>query len=449
LVLGESLAGTDEFQSFKLRHGNHSESHKLIHVCPNHRHETTLGFEYKDPTKFVFQQQAQGGHGLAMLATGKHVCTGGEIRVRPMREHSETKIRVELDIRASDSELFKSESFSITERGSTLTVKTPNEMNGKGSSKHTKETPCLYIYATIWISSGTILETLGIHSEMLSITFDPGLDYSISRRTEVSAHSASLSIDGVRPPLEMTMYSRETIINVDSASVTGSYPLYDLLSIHTNSGSIDITIDPKEASHDNIKPAVLRLTSTSGSVRATTATTSVPDRDYLTDISTSDGSMDLTLLHGLRTTLRSINGRMTVDLYPYGHNNSRTDIETHSSSGSTDFSVHSSISHPTTPLKKLYAFHHSDSGSLNLWYPAQWQGTVLGTTSSGSIDLGWDGLKIVKDEKRGWTKRFIEAVRGDGEGKLLFSESSGRMSLGGESGGGVYVGERYSRKSVN
>lgn len=363
-----------------------------------------------------------------------------------MKERSETRIRVDLDIRASDSDLFKPESLSITEKGFALTVKTPRNLTGKEQSKHRKETPCLYILATIWISPGTVLETLGIHSEILSVIFDAGLDYAVLRRTEVSAHSASLSIDGVRPPLTMTMYSRETIINVDSASVTGAYPLYDLLSIHTSSGSIDITIEPKGANKDNVKPAALRLTSNSGSIRATTSRTSVPDRDYRTDISTSDGSMDLALLHGLRTSLRSINGQMTVDLYPYGYNDSRTDIETHSNSGSTDVTVHPSISHPTAPLKKLYGFYHADSGSLNLWYPAQWQGKVQGTTSSGSIDLDWDGLKIVKDEKKGWTKRAIEAVRGEGEAKLLFSESAGSMTLGGESGGGVYVGERRSRK---
>lgn len=365
-----------------------------------------------------------------------------------MKEQSETKVRIDLDIRASDSELFKSESLSITEKGSTLTVKTPRELKVKESSKHVKETPCLYILATIWISPGTILETLGIHAEGLSVTFDPGLDYAILRKTEVSAHSASLSIDGVEPPLAMTMYSRETIINVNSASVTGSYPLYDVLSIHTNSGSIDITVDPKEANKDHIKPAALRLTSNSGSIRATTSTTSVPDRDYRTDISTSDGSMDVALLHGLRTSLRSINGQMTVDLYPYGHNDSRTDVETHCNSGSTDITIHPSISHPTAPLKKLYGFYHADSGSLSLWYPAQWQGTVQGSTSSGSIDLKWDGLKIVKDEKKGWTKRVIEAVRGNGEAKLLFSESSGSLTLGGDSGGGVYVGERRARSKV-
>ncbi len=442
------MTATDQSQSLNLHRDDHNGSHKLDHVCPNHRHETTLSFEYKEPSKFAFEQQSQGADGLALLAMGKHVRTGGEIRVRPMKERSETKIRVDLDIRASDPKLFKSESLSIAEKGSTLTVKTPKELNDKEPSKHAKESPCLYILATVWISPGTTLETLGIHSEMLSVIFDPGLDYAILRKTEVSAHSASLSIDGVKPPLAMTLYSRETVINVNSASVTGSYPLYDLLTIHTNSGSIDITIDPKVASKDNVKPAVLRLTSNSGSIRATTSTTSVPDRDYRTDISTSDGSMDLALLHGLRTSLRSINGRMTVDLYPYGHNNSRTDIETHSNSGSTDITVHRSISHPTAPLKELFAFYHADSGSMQLWYPAQWQGTVQGTTSSGSINLDWDGLKIVKDEKRGWTKRAIEAVRGDGEAKLFFTESSGSMTLGGESGSGIYIGERRSRKNV-
>ena len=363
-----------------------------------------------------------------------------------MVEHSETKIQVDLDIRASDPELFRPESLNIIERDDTLIVKTPPEIKVKENSKRAYETPCFYILTTIWIAPGTVLETLGLHSQTLSVTFDEGLDYAILRKTHVSAHSASMSIDGVNPPSAMTMHSRETIINVNSASVSGSYPLYDLLSIHTNSGSIDITIDPKEANKDNVIPAELRLTSTSGSVRATTSRSSVPDRDYKTDISTSDGSLDVALLHGSRTSLRSLNGQMTVDLYPYGHNNSRTDIESHSNSGSTDITVHASISHPTAPMKKLYGSYYGTSGSMNLWYPAQWQGTVQGSTASGSISLNWDGLKVVKDEQKGWTSRSIEAVRGNGEAKLFFSEGSGSMALGGESGG-VYIGERRVRKN--
>ncbi len=67
---------------------------------------------------------------------------------------------------------------------------------------------------------------------------------------------------------------------------------------------------------------------------------------------------------------------------------------------------------------------------------------IRGSTLSGSIDLDWDGLKVVKDEKKGWVKRTVEAVRGEGESQLVFSGKSGSVNLGGDSGGGVFTGRK-------
>lgn len=313
-------------------------------------------------------------------------------------------------------------------------------MPADGSSASTTQSPCIYVSATIWVAPGTTLETFGIDAETLSVNFFPGLDYAITQSTEISVYSASLSIKANNAPSKLSISSRETTIDISSGSVTGSYPLYDLLSIHTDSGSIDITIDPKEASKESVKPAVLRLTSNSGSVRAVTSTVTVPKRDYRADVYTSSGSIDVALLHGLRTSLRSINGRITADLYPFGDNNTRTDIESHCTSGSTDVTLHSSLSHPSAPLKKLFAYYGSTSGSLDLKYPAQWEGIVVGTTLSGGINIDWPGLRIVKDGKKGWLKRKVVGIKGNGEGKLMFSDSSGRVTLSGEGEGDTDTG---------
>lgn len=208
------------------------------------------------------------------------------------------------------------------------------------------------------------------------------------------------------------------------------------------SGSIDIDVEPKDADEDNVQPAVLRLSSKSGSIRALTSTISVPARDYQATLRSLNGGIDATLLHGSYTSLRTLNGRINADLYPYGHNDSRTDINTHCQSGSSDITVHSSLSHPNDPVNKLYSEHHGLSGSVSLWYPAQWQGMIKGSTFSGSIDLDWDGVKVIRDDKKGWIKRTVEAVRGKGESQLSFSSKSGSLSLGGDSGGGVSAGKK-------
>ena len=331
--------------------------------------------------------------------------------------------------------------MSVDKSGSALTIKTPKKTSRKSSLGNGADSPCIYIGATVSIPPGTTLENFRIDTETLSVTFFHGLDYAITNSTEINAHSSSLSLSTDEPP-SIKINSRDTSIHVTSGSVRGTYPLYDTLDISTMSGSIDVDVEPKDADEGNIKPAILRLTSKSGSIRALTSMVSVPARDYQTTIESSNGGIDATLLHGSRTSLRSNSGHVNADLYPFGHNNSRTDINTFCQSGSTDITVHSSLSNPTDPMKKLYSEHHGVSGSLSLWYPAQWEGTVKGSILSGSLDLDWDGLKVVKDEKKGWVKRTVEAVRGAGESHLVFSSTSGSVNLGGDGGIGVLAGRK-------
>ena len=380
--------------------------------------------DFTDPKKFSFTQTSQ-----EFLSRRDQsfdlVRTTGSIEVRTSDNAFGSYIHVDLDIHGSDSRLTNSQALGIAKTDSTLLIKTPKQLSKDLTSGALTDGPCLHVSTIITLASGASLENLGIKSESIPVIFRPGLDYAESRVVETKTHFDSMS-----------SYSRETVIDVSSASVTGSFPLYDLLSIYTNSGSVDVEIVPKKASRQSVKPAVLRLSSNSGSVRARTSTVSVPDRDYQTSISTSSGSIEVEVLHGLRTSLRSINGRISAHLHPYGHNDSKTSIEVHATRSSLDVTLHPSISHPTASLKKLYGYYRSVSGSLTLFYPAQWQGTVEGTTLSGGVDLDWKGLKIIRDGKYGHLSRSIEAVHGEGEGKLEFHASSGRVHLsGGESGG--------------
>lgn len=416
---------------------HHSYYGEIPMTCPGTKHRKTLHFDFNRPTELAFAQKSQDPH----LRGPEYdfVRTFGKVEV--LKDDSLSTIRIALDIRSSDPQLTSSESLSIVNSGSALTVKTPRVVSRESLPDGRAESPCIYVAATVSIPPGTTLENLGINTETLSVIFFPGLDYAITNCTEISAHSAFLSLSTDEPP-SVNINSRETNIHLTSGSVTGSYPLYDVLDISTTSGSIDIDVEPKAANEDNVQPAILRLSSKSGSVRALTSVSSVPARDYQTTIKSLNGGIDATLLHGSHTSLRSLNGRINANLYPYGYNDSRTDINTYCQSGSTDITVHSSISHPTDPMKKLYSEHSGLSGSLNLWYPAQWQGTVKGSTLSGSIDLDWDGLRVVKDEKKGWVKRTVEAVRGKGESELIISGKSGSVNLGGDSGGGVVAGRK-------
>ena len=274
-----------------------------------------MNFDFNKPTELAFAQESHNPRRYG--PEFDYVRTAGKVEV--LKQDSLSNIRIALDIRSSDPQLTSSESLSIVKSSSALTVRTPRRTPRESSSAGGAESPCIYVAATISIPPGTTLENLGINTETLSVTFFPGLDYAITNSTEINAHSASLSLSTDEPP-SIDINARETYIHVTSGSVTGSYPLYDILDISTKSGSIDIDVEPKDAGGGDVQPAILRLSSQSGSIRAFTSTVSVPARDYQMSVNSLSGSIDATLLHGSHTSLRSHNGRISADLYPYGHN---------------------------------------------------------------------------------------------------------------------------------
>lgn len=191
-----------------------------------------------------------------------------------------------------------------------------------------------------------------------------------------------------------TTADREITVHTNSASVTGTYALYDLLSITSISGSIDITVDPQPISVDHPKPAVLRVSTNSGSIRVRTLTSAVPDRIYESTIASRSGQLEVNIIHGKQSTVRTENGQIKADIYPYGFNDTRSSVDARTNSGSIGITLHSSLSHPAIPLKKLHSLYRTSSGSIDVFYPAQWQGIVEGSTGSGSVSLEWDGLRV-------------------------------------------------------
>lgn len=240
-----------------------------------------------------------------------------------------------------------------------------------------------------------------------------------------------------------TSHSRETVIDLSSGAITGTYSLYDLLSIHTTSGHIDITLNLENVSESAPKPALLRLSTASGSIRVTTSAvkdpSTIPDREYKTSIHSYSGSIEAKIPHGTHTSLKTTSGRIDAELVPFGPNTSRSDIETRTHSGSTDIKLHPSAVNASQPLRKLYGDYQLGSGALRVAYPLTWEGTVEGKTVSGGVNVKWEGMRIVKDRK-GYVGREIEAVKGEGEGVLRFYGYSGRVVLRGDSDAAMVAG---------
>lgn len=358
----------------------------------------------------------------------------GEINVQPGAEKWDATIWIEIRTYTTDLRLPCCQGGVVGDQSLLFETVTncPDSFNGDIKAE-------LHIDLTMYIAQNVTFENLSITSDSLSVRFHPGLNYEVSNTTTISTQgNGSISMPS---PTEdapgTTIYSRETIIDLSSGSVTGTYALYDLLSIHTTSGSIAIALTLHNASASAPKPAALEVGTSSGSIRAHTSSlhahTTVPDRNYQTAIRSNSGSVDISLVHGTGTFLRSSSGSLVASLYPHGPNTTRSDIETHTSSGRTKIIVHPALVNAPDPLRKLYGKYNYHSGSFQLAYPPSWEGTLEGVVSSGSIDINWEGMQIVEDRK-GWAGRKVKAVKGDGEGVLRFHGNSGSANLRGDGG---------------
>ena len=72
---------------------------------------------------------------------------------------------------------------------------------------------------------------------------------------------------------------------------------------------------------------------------------------------------------------------------------------------------------------------HSVSGSVTVQAPADFEGTIRAETTSGSINVGGAGVKIVKDVNAPGS-RYVEATKGSGgSGSITVGTTSGRVKI--------------------
>ncbi|KAI8632829.1 hypothetical protein F5Y19DRAFT_419121 [Xylariaceae sp. FL1651] len=250
----------------------------------------------------------------------------------------------------------------------------------------------------------------------------------------------------IQPPHRQTPDSRRVVIRESSQSVSGSYPLYDLLSIATQSGSISVSVTPHSApSEDPSHPASLELTSKSGSVHATlshafagddasflpwAARPGIPARDYVTSVSAHSGSISGTFPLGIDTWLQSRSGGLggiELVVMPVSTPGSRK-LETVSHGGMqsiriVDGGFWAAMEEPW--WEGMVSRHESHSGSINVEYPNSWEGTIEVETGSGSASVTGRGVEIIREEQG-----RILARKGKGNGgKVVVRAGSGSVNL--------------------
>lgn len=405
-------------------------------ICPAGDDKTEKSFAIEPGSGFTFSQEVRSS--LESLSLLGNVRVDGEIHVKPATEALGPSIRVDVVTCASDPDMIHFEATEAPDSSITMIITPGSFPTGHANDNRTNA----YVNAnvTIWVKPGTILPKLKIWTQSLSIILHPGLQFQVEGQLELLGMHGSIESLLSSEPLT-SIDAREIIIKTTSGSVSGAYPLYDLLSINTLSGSIDINLDLQEISKTVPKPAKLLIDTLSGEVHVTTPLlstqhTAIPLRDYQSEIASHSGSIDIVIPHGSNSTLRSLSGDISAALHPCGDPSTlKSSLSSRVNSGSTRITIHPSRTDPTTPLRKFSGSHHQQSGSLQLHYPAQWEGDITGETMTGTVHIDWPGLDVISDDRTGWVNRRIVARKGDAkgeaEGKLEFGTMSGDVDLTG------------------
>ncbi|KAK5683539.1 hypothetical protein LTS10_005072 [Elasticomyces elasticus] len=224
--------------------------------------------------------------------------------------------------------------------------------------------------------------------------------------------------------------SRRRFIDTGSQSLTGQYYLYDSLSIHASSGSININVLPQPANPKHPVPAQLIVDGQSGSININMAGYEIPERAYTVTINSESGSVRGSLVHGRQTSVVSRSGRIDLDFTLSGANSTASSLNTKSESGGTDITVHnqhifdSRAASSGPSIKQMSSTHTGGSGGLVLRYPREWEGTIQGQTGSGGLRLHGADIDVVS---RG--PHSVYAKKGKGDSTLSFQTGSGSVDV--------------------
>ncbi|KAJ9607431.1 hypothetical protein H2200_008504 [Cladophialophora chaetospira] len=219
-------------------------------------------------------------------------------------------------------------------------------------------------------------------------------------------------------------------------SISGTYQLYDLLDLSTTSGSITVTIEVQPGT----KPAVLRLASTAGSVhvRMTSGgglfkksfiSDAARSRVVKSDISTSAGSVSGDIVHGNggSAAIATNAGSINLSIYTVGVSelDAQSNLSTVTNQGSQHIKVYSGVTN-TEPIRAMSASHTvRGSGSMNIDYPNEWEGTVHVTGyGSGSIGASGRGLVVRKE-----SSHELYGYKGSKEGRKIEISEIGSGSV--------------------
>ncbi|TGO14762.1 hypothetical protein BPAE_0619g00030 [Botrytis paeoniae] len=399
---------------------------------------------------------------------GQEVKTAGEVRIRNLPWTSnERKAHFTVEVKLSHPEL--SVLKTLDELDGSLKISTPRFAN-----LGIHENPCISLEITAWIPED--MEIFNVFFDLVTLSIRVFDDVNVKIVNDatlktISGHvrfpndstssmsHAFLSTKN-EPKTHFDFDSRHIVVETVSGRIEGTYPLYDLLKVSSQSGAIGIEVKPRPALESEPAPAILDIHTSSGRIEVSSPV-KYPKatylREYITRVKSVSGAIQGDFFVGSTGTFDTASSRIQLVVRPVlsatsddNDDESQNEFSTHSVSGhthvtlldplftlpSTNGKVHNSAigstlnrhDSPYTPtlidssssssfqaykskLRTVHSTHRTSSGSIEAYYPLAWIGNIEAKTISGRIELEGKGIDIV-ERHDGWGYKNIKARKG-------------------------------------
>lgn len=399
-------------------------------------------------------QEIERNHGRQI---GPNPRVSGEIVVRPAGKDGSARVEVAM---FSNENVFSSDvSFYNNGGDQELKVITPRWVTWSDSN----DGPCIQIHITVYVPNESVLRQLRLSSVQLDVAFADGLVLGLGDSATVETVSGDITTSSKEKntnPHEIA--SRKIQISTVSGDVRGWFPLYDLLQVETASGDVRLDVSPKEASKDHVESAKLTIETVSGDIYVKeegideAAQSNVPLRDYVVRLHSASGEIRSSIFIGSSTSLETISGDMSARVVPvldkkWTTESSRPRLDTDSKSGDVRLEIAEPIlsslpkakankeevvddaitdASDDKTLKGLTNFrtvHNTISGTVQLRFPASWEGVLTAEGMSSNLRVRGKGVSVTR--KGGFVGKELRATKGTGNSVTKIGSLSGDVDV--------------------
>ncbi len=262
-----------------------------------------------------------------------------------------------------------------------------------------------------------ILDTLKVRTEVLNIVFRDNLDWEVNHLIGQNTYGDSdYNIDGETPLIthNVTVWSQ-------SGEIVGTFAADGHVTAQNNDGPIGFFLKPLKGRTSKLQSLVVFNWLGSVHIWSCFQDWPVQPHDHWTSVYTWSGDIWAYIPHGRMTGIASQESSIRACIRPYGITDlsEMNKLSTGMDSGYTYVHVLETETKEGLydPLNNMTSDHIQLHGSMKLFYPDTWSGTIEGNVKNGSTDsinLDSSSLEFVE---RG--EGFLNAQKGTtGESRL-------------------------------